>query len=119
MAHRLSRTVARQSGAIDSPPRQPQRIFVPTTQQTNFGANDQPVPRDSLSAIIARNVIRSLGSPADMLRVQVATVGIDRYRVNIFVGKNYGVGRITNSFFLTADSEGNIESSSPKIERVY
>ena len=42
-----------------------------------------------------------------------------RYRVNVLVGKDAGSARIASSFFLTADGEGNILASSPKIVRLY
>jgi hypothetical protein len=92
---------------------------VQTTQQSDFGAENKPMPRDAMNALIGINVIHSLGSPVDMLKVKVNPVGGDRYRVNVMVGKNAGSARVANSFFLTADDEGNIVASSPKIIRLY
>ena len=43
---------------------------------------------DTLDRLIAEQVVRSLGSPIDLLRVQVRRVGGDHYRVNVFVGKD-------------------------------
>jgi len=90
-----------------------------TTQQNELGKDDAPIPRDALNAIIGKHVIRSLGSPGDMLKVQVNPVGSDRYRVNVMVGKTVGTARVADSFFLTADGEGNILTSSPTITRLY
>ncbi|QDV35579.1 hypothetical protein [Tautonia plasticadhaerens] len=75
--------------------------------------------RDSLDGLIGELVVHSLGKPDDLLRVQVRRVGSDRYRVNVFVGKDFLTGRIADSFFVTADGEGNILDSSPEIARVY
>ncbi len=74
---------------------------------------------DKLNDIIGEQVVHLLGTPEDMLRVQVRGVGGDRYRVNVFVGKDATSGRIAHSFFLTADGEGNILTSSPRVARVY
>ncbi len=75
--------------------------------------------RDALNAIIGKNVIHSLGSPADMLKVKVNPVASETYRVNVMVGKDISSSRVADSFFLTADEEGNILTSSPQIVRLY
>jgi hypothetical protein len=92
---------------------------MPTTEQTDPDFHIDPQTRDAMNDFIAKQVIQSLGSPADLLKVQVRPLGKDRYRVNVFVGK-YGVAsRIANSFFLKADDEGKILTSSPTIARLY
>jgi len=68
---------------------------------------------------IKKQVVHSLGTPGDLLSVQVRPVGGERYRVNVVVGKTWTSSRIPNSFFLTADAVGNILTSSPKIVRQY
>lgn len=90
-----------------------------TTQQSDRDKDDGSIPRDALNALIGRHVVRSLGSPVDLLKVQVRPVGSDRYRVNVFVGRDATSSRIADSFFLTADREGNIVNSSPEIVRLY
>lgn len=90
-----------------------------TTQQRD---RDEQLKRDmgdTLNKLISEQVVHSLGRPDDLLKVQVRPVGSDRYRVNIFVGKDIVSGRIADSFFLTADGEGNILASSPEIVRAY
>jgi hypothetical protein len=74
---------------------------------------------DALNHVIATNVVQSLGSPADLLKVQVCPLGRDRYRVNVFVGKDATSARIADSFFLTADDRGKIVTSSPEIAKLY
>jgi hypothetical protein len=74
---------------------------------------------DRLNDLIGEQVVHLLGTPEDLLKVQVRGVGSDRFRVNIFVGKDVVSGRIAHSFFLTADGEGNILTSSPAVARVY
>lgn len=69
--------------------------------------------------LIGGHVLRALGKPADLLKVQVRGVGGDRFRVNVFVGKDLASGRIANSYFLTADGEGKILTSMPQIVKQY
>ena len=91
-----------------------------TKQQSDSGAEDQSMARHALNAIIGKNVIQSLGTQVDMLlRVKVNPVGSEHYRVNVMVGKTVGSARIADSFFLTADENGNIVTSSPEIVRLY
>jgi hypothetical protein len=75
--------------------------------------------RATLNDLIGEQVVHSLGTPDDLLEVQVRPVGSDRYRVNVFVGKGVTSGRIADSFFLTTDEEGKILTSSPEIVRAY
>jgi hypothetical protein len=75
--------------------------------------------RDARSDLIGRHVVRALGSPVDLFQVQVRPVGNEHYRVNVLVGKGVTSVRVADSFFLTADDEGNIVTSSPAIVRHY
>lgn len=75
--------------------------------------------RGKVFNFIRNQVVHSLGTPCDLLAVQVRPVGSENYRVNVVVGKNVGASRIPNSFFLTTDAAGNILTSSPKIDRQY
>jgi hypothetical protein len=90
-----------------------------TTYQSDRSKEENPSPGQAMSARIGGQVIRELGSPRDMLRVLVHPVGTDRYRVNVMVGKSVGSARVADSFFLTADAQGNIVTSSPEITRLY
>jgi hypothetical protein len=89
---------------------------------TRQGDQDRATDRDRSDArndLIGRHVVRSLGSPVDLLQVQVRPLGNEHYRVNIIVGKGSTSARVADSFFLTADDEGNIVASSPAIVRHY
>jgi hypothetical protein len=88
-------------------------------QQADRSIEDGPIPTDTMNALIGRQVLQTLGSPGDILKVKVHPMGNDRYRVNVLVGKDVTTARIANSFFLTADGKGNIVTSSPKIVRLY
>jgi hypothetical protein len=75
--------------------------------------------RDTLNDLIGEQVVHFLGSPVDLLQVQVRPIGGDRYRVNVIVGKDVTSARIADSFFVTADGDGNLVTSSPKIAKLY
>jgi len=100
-------------------PSRSQKTTMPTTEQTDQERYLDRQKRDTRNDLIAKQVVQSLGSPADLLKVQVRPLGKDRYRVNVFVGKYGATGRIADSFFLTADDEGKILTSSPEIARLY
>ena len=51
--------------------------------------------------------------------MQVRPLGNEHYRVNVLVGKGVTSVGVADSFFLTADDEGNIAPSSPAIVRHY
>ena len=89
------------------------------TAQFPSGGADASEARESLKALIRTQVVRSLGTPDDMLRVLVHPVGHDSFRVNVVVGKTVVTARIADSFFLTADGDGNILTCSPRIARLY
>ena len=89
------------------------------TQQLDRDRGVNPQSQDMMDDLLRKHVIRSLGSPGNLLKMQVKPIGGDRYRVNVFVGKDASSGRIAHSFFLTTDEEGNILASSPEIVRLY
>ena len=90
-----------------------------TTQQRNRDEELRRDTRDKLNDLISEQIVHLLGMPEDLLKVQVRWVGGDRYRANVFLGKDVISGRIAHSFFVTVDGEGNILTSSPEVVRVY
>jgi hypothetical protein len=92
---------------------------MPKTQNPEQHQAPKKDGSEALNAVIGRQVIRALGDPADLLRVQVRWVWEDHYRVNVFVGVNDGSARIAHSYLLGTDGDGTILASSPKITRQY
>ena len=70
-------------------------------------------------AVIGGHVMRALGQPGNLNRVQVRRLWGDHYRVNIFVGADTGSARVAHSYFLTADSAGSIIACNPQIKKEY
>lgn len=73
----------------------------------------------ALSAAIGDRVLHSLGRPADLHRVETRRLWGDHFRVNVFVGAQVGSLTIAHSFFLVADGEGQILTSTPAITKRY
>jgi len=92
--------------------------------QKHFGARGDP-PNQSGQArqerknVIGKHVIHTLGLPGDLYGVQVRHLWEDHFRVNILVGLDAASVKVAHSYFLVADSDGNIVASTPKITRHY
>jgi hypothetical protein len=83
------------------------------------GAVDDPTPVDHSPALLIREkLLRALGEPAGLLRVQVRSLWHHFYRANVFVG-DAASSRVAHSYFLTATKDGDIVTSSPPIRREY
>src|SRR5688572_27471576 len=75
--------------------------------------------RGLLEAVIRDSVLSGIGRPDGPHRVQVTRVWGGRYRVNGFVGPDVASVPVAHSYFLEADGDGRILSSSPAITRVF
>jgi hypothetical protein len=75
--------------------------------------------RRSLEAVIRDNVIYDLGRPTGLYQVQVRPLWDNNYRVNVFVGVDAASARVADSFFLAADGNGKVLTSTPTIVRRY
>lgn len=91
----------------------------PTQQQHLEQAEQATQERGRLEGLIRERVLRDLGEPPDLLRVNVLQLWGDHYRVNVFVGPDVTSARVAHSYFLTADSRGKIHKSTPAITRQY
>ncbi len=78
-----------------------------------------PIVDESLAGLIGKQVMNSLGTPTDFLKVRVHPIGSDRYRVNVLAGASFAMARVANSFFVRTDEEGDIVTSRPAINRLY
>jgi hypothetical protein len=72
-----------------------------------------------LEAAVRGSVMSELGSPPGPHRVQVRRVWGDSYRVNVFVGDDAASFKVAHSYFLQADGDGKVLTSSPAITRAY
>ncbi len=87
----------------------------PNPEQVTEGQHDH----EPLNALIGKNVLRTLGQPIDLHKVQVRQVWDRHYRINILVGLDASCARVAHSYFVVADGEGNIVESTPGLTKQY
>jgi hypothetical protein len=99
-------------------------------QARRGGANPIPTPvvqtddvesrkQEIRNANVGGHVLHALGKPGELLKVQVRPLWEKYYRVNVFVGTDAAGATIAHSYFVIADGDGNVLSSTPKVERKY
>ena len=69
--------------------------------------------------VIRAGVLKALGRPAELLKVSVAPLWDDYFRVNVVTGTEATAVRIPDSFFVTADAQGRIVQAEPPIQKTY
>lgn len=92
---------------------------MPSKQQEKQPADHDTQDRQQRDSAIGACILRILGQPGGLHRVQVRYLWEGHYRVNVFVGPDAATARVAHSYFLTADGGGNIVASSPPITRLY
>ena len=90
-----------------------------TKKQSEHHDDSARQKRELLNALLEKAVIRTLGMPDELLRVQVRHLWDGQYRVNVFVGEDVSSAKVAHSFFLLADADGKIIKSNPAISRHY
>ena len=88
-------------------------------QQDNQHREQEKQTRQQRQTAIGKQVIHNLGQPGQLHGVQVRHLWEDHYRVNILVGEDSVSAKVAYSYFLVADTNGNILSSSPQIARLH
>jgi hypothetical protein len=72
-----------------------------------------------LEAVVAENVMHDLGEPAGLHRVHARQLWGHYYRVNVFVGADAASSLVAHSYFVAADGNGKVLTSTPAITRLY
>jgi hypothetical protein len=90
-----------------------------TAQQREQDRNKERGDQQRRHAVIRGQVIRTLGTPGDLLDVQVRPLWDETYRVNVLVGGDATSTRVAHSYFLVADGEGKILACTPAITKRY
>ena len=91
---------------------------MPTTEQHDQNKEMERDKADTLNARVGAQVMHTLGMPLGLHDVQVRRLWDDCYRVNVITGETASP-KIANSYFVKADSDGNIVESTPKITKQY
>jgi hypothetical protein len=92
---------------------------MPTTEPHEQNKENERRKRETQNGLIGAQVIHTLGKPGDLHDLQVRRLWEDHYRVNVFIGADAASAKIANSYFVKADSDGNIIESNPKIKNQY
>lgn len=90
-----------------------------TSASKDKPASDQKLKRSQQHDAIGKKLMLALGQPADFYAVQIRHLWEDSFRVNVLTGKDASCVKIVNSYFLTASSDGQIVTSTPKITKQY
>ena len=90
-----------------------------TQQQDDLVKDLEKLDLEKLSAKIGDQVLRTLGQPGDFHRLQTRRLWKDHYRVNVLVGADFVSAKVGHSYFVVADSDGNIITSNPTVIREY
>jgi len=91
---------------------------MPTKQQVDHTDKEDSAGKQR-NAAIGNHVLRVLGQPGALHAVQVRRLWGEHYRVNILVGRDATSIKVAHSYFLVADSEGRILTSTPGITKEY
>jgi hypothetical protein len=92
---------------------------MPTKQQGEQPTQLKKQARQQLNAAIGKYVMHTLGQPGNLRKLQVWELWEDHYRVNILVGPDAASAKIAHSYFLVADADGKILTSTPRITKHY
>jgi len=75
--------------------------------------------RQQRKAAIAKHVMHTLGQPQDLHGCRFRYLWEDHYRVNVLVGVDATSAKVGHSYFLVADHDGNILTSTPRSRKHY
>jgi hypothetical protein len=92
---------------------------MPTKEQGKQQAEPAQRTHEQRSGVIVSQLLKVLGWPTALYRVEVRYLWENHYRANVFVGPDAASTRIAHSFFLAADEDGNILASAPDITKKY
>jgi hypothetical protein len=90
-----------------------------TAQKRDPHQDEEQHEGERLNAFIGEQVIRALGKPVDLFKMQVRRLWDNCHRANVLVGKDASAVTVANSYFLRVDGDGIIVESNPKIKSQY
>jgi hypothetical protein len=74
---------------------------------------------ERLKTLVREHVLHALGEPHILFRVHIHPLRDENYRMNVYVGTNAANFKVPYSYFVEADDEGKVLSSSPTIYKRY
>jgi hypothetical protein len=103
----------------DTIPNEVAEETMPTIEQSTQQADPAKRAPEQRNGIILVQLMKALGRPTALYRVEVRHLWDNHYRANVFVGTAVTSVRIAHSFFLRIDEDDNIVASMPSISRKY
>lgn len=91
-------------------------IKLPPLARIDPDGEDAPLPP---ARLIRQHILNTLGRQPYLYKVQVKRLWDNTYRVNVLVGAAVDVARCHHSYFVEANDDGAVLSSTPKLVRVY
>ena len=92
---------------------------MPTQQTDSHGASSEKQDVRLRNSLIEQHVMRALGPPEGLHRVQIRPLWDHYLRVNVLVGADAVSAKVVHSYFLVTDDLGKVVASMPKIVRHY
>jgi hypothetical protein len=75
--------------------------------------------KDQFRSRIGGQVLKALGEPTGLRSVDVRLLWGLRFRVNVLVGRDASAVTVAHSYFIEANSAGEIVTAVPEISRRY
>jgi hypothetical protein len=92
---------------------------MPTQQKDAPGAGAEEQRVQLQDSLIGQHVLRVLGTPEGLHRVQIRPLWGRCFRVNVLVGPDAVSAKVVHSYFLVTDGLGKVVASTPAIVRQY
>jgi hypothetical protein len=92
---------------------------MPTQQTRSHGAGSEEQDLRLRNSLVEQYVMRTLGPPKGLHRVQIRPLWGHCLRVNVLVGADAASAKVVHSYFLVTDGLGKVVASTPRIIRQY
>jgi hypothetical protein len=97
----------------------PKSTALPMSPQGEPDAASKKNATQLRQAAVRAGILKGLGLPAQLFRLDVLPLWGNHFRVNVVTGPDASAVQIPNSFFVTTDDSGNIVGSTPSIQKQY
>ena len=90
---------------------------MPANPKQSLSREKTHLAGEAITDAVRGQVLQALGEPAGRFEIRVRRLWEDHYRANVFLSAGLASGRITCSYFLVADGDGKILTSTPELAR--
>lgn len=89
------------------------------SKQTQASAENAKQDHEGRMVLIGDHVLRELGHPIGLFRLQVRWLWGENYRVNVLIGQDIASATVAHSYFVAAESGSDILRVTPAIIKQY